>query len=69
MKEVRRPGERPVGVVAAMRKLPGRKAHHGWAMMEWTRGSTRDRFGTLAQGAVCFGCQVAAKPDYVFTKR
>ncbi|HSC93074.1 MAG TPA: cytochrome P460 family protein [Gaiellaceae bacterium] len=69
VKEVRRPGERHVGVVAAMRKLPGRKAHHGWAMTEWTRSSTRDRFGILAQGAVCFGCHVAAKPDYVFTKR
>lgn len=69
VKDVRRPGTRSVGVVAAMRKLPNRRAHNGWEMVEWERRSARGRFGILAQGGVCFGCHVAAKPDYVFTKR
>jgi hypothetical protein len=68
-KEIRRPGDRYVGVVAAMRKLPGRRAHRGWEMIEWTRPSTRARFGVLARGAVCWSCHMAAKPDYVFTRR
>ena len=69
VKEVRRPGTSFVGVIAAMRKLPNRRANNGWEMIEWDRGSSRGRFGVLAQGGICFGCHMAAKPDYVFTKR
>jgi hypothetical protein len=69
VKEVRRPGQSHIGVIAAMRKLPNRRANNGWQMIEWDRTSTRDRFGVLASGAICYGCHVGAKPDYVFTKR
>lgn len=69
VKEVRRPGTRHVGVIAAMRKLPNRRANNGWEMIEWERSSARGRFGVLASGAICYGCHVGAKPDYVFTKR
>jgi hypothetical protein len=69
VKEIRRPGERAVGVVAAMRKRAGVRAHRGWEMIEWTRPSPGSRFGVLAQGGVCTSCHVGAKPDYVFTKR
>jgi hypothetical protein len=68
VKEVRRPGARFVGVVAAMRKR-SRGAHHGWEMIEWERATASGRFDVLARGGVCTGCHVAAKPDYVFTKR
>jgi len=69
VKEVRRPGTSYVGVIAAMRKLPNRRANHGWEMIEWDRTSARGRFGILASGAICYGCHIGAKPDYVFTKR
>jgi hypothetical protein len=69
VKEVRRPGTSYVGVIAAMRKLPNRRAHNGWELIEWDRTSARGRFGVLASGAICYGCHVGAKPDYVFTKR
>lgn len=68
VKEVRRPGARFVGVIAAMRKR-ARGADHGWEMIEWERSAVAGRFGVLARGAVCTGCHVAAKPDYVFTRR
>jgi hypothetical protein len=69
VKEVRRPGTSFVGVIAAMRKLPNRSANNGWEMIEWDRVSGRSRFGILAQGVICYGCHIGAKPDYVFTKR
>jgi hypothetical protein len=69
VKEIRRPGTSYVGVIAAMRKLPNRRANNGWEMIEWDRTSARARFGVLAQGGICFGCHMAAKPDYVFTNR
>lgn len=52
-----------------MRKLPGRRANNGWEMIEWERAGATSRFGVLARGAVCYGCHVAARPDYLFTKR
>ena len=63
VKEIRRPGERYVGVVAAMRKRAG-----SWQMIEWTRATQRGRFGLLAQGRLCLSCHMNAKPDFVFTK-
>ena len=69
VKEVRRPGTSFVGVIAGMRKLPNRRANNGWEMIEWDRTSSRGRFGVLAQGGICYGCHIGAKPDYVFTKR
>jgi Cytochrome P460 len=68
VKEVRRPGSRTIGVVAAMRKRAS-GPHRGWQMIEWTRSSASARFTVLAQGQLCFGCHMGAKPDYVFTKR
>ena len=69
VKEVRRPGASSIGVIAAMRKLPNRRANNGWEMIEWERSSARGRFGVLASGSICYGCHIGAKPDYVFTKR
>src|ERR687892_203423 len=43
VKEIRRPGAKFVGVVAAMRKLAGVKANHGWQMIEWSRPSAGAR--------------------------
>jgi hypothetical protein len=71
VKEITRPGSAFVGVVAAMRKVRGASPRNrDWVMIEWERGSSRSRFGLLAQGAVCYGCHVGAKAnDYVFTRR
>jgi len=68
VKDVRRPGSRTIDVVAAMRKR-SRGANHGWEMIEWTRSSPSSRFTILAQGSICYGCHIGARPDYVFTKR
>lgn len=68
VKDIRRPGSRNVDVVAAMRKRSS-GANRGWQMIEWTRSSPSSRFTILAQGAICYGCHIGAKPDYVFTKR
>lgn len=70
VKEIRRPGARFVGVLAAMRKLAGVKANNGWRMIEWSRPSGRSRFTVLAQGQLCFSCHVQVRSrDYVFTRR
>ncbi len=68
VKDIRRPGSRSIDVVAAMRKRRG-GPNRGWEMIEWSRSSPTERFGVLAQGGLCFGCHIGAKPDYVFTKR
>ena len=70
VKDIRRPGAKFVGVVAAMRKLAGVKANNGWQMIEWSRPTTGSRFTVLAQGQLCFSCHVQVKSrDYVFTRR
>ena len=71
VKEITRPGERSVGVLAAMRKVRGANPRHNdWVMIEWTRQSTRERFALLARGALCTSCHVqACNDDYVFTRR
>jgi hypothetical protein len=70
VKDIRRPGARFVGVVAAMRKLAGVKANNGWQMIEWSRPSATSRFTVLAQGQLCFSCHMQVKSrDYVFTRR
>jgi hypothetical protein len=70
VKDIRRPGAKFVGVVAAMRKLAGVKTNHGWQMIEWSRPSARSRFTVLAQGQLCFSCHMQVKSrDYVFTRR
>jgi hypothetical protein len=68
VKEVFRKGQRFPYVIAVMRKTTAR-AHNGWQMIEWSRGSAGSRFSLLAQGAICYGCHVGAKrTDYVFTR-
>ena len=70
VKDIRRQGARFVGVVAAMRKLAGVKANHGWQMIEWSRPTAGSRFTVLAQGQLCFSCHMQVKSrDYVFTRR
>jgi len=70
VKDIRRPGTKFVGVVAAMRKVKGVKANNGWQMIEWSRPAAGTRFTVLAQWQLCFSCHVQAKArDYVFTRR
>ena len=70
VKEITRPGQRFVGVVAAMRKVRGIRANNGWQMIEWERPRARARFTVLAQGALCTSCHFRARAtDYVFTQR
>lgn len=70
VKEIRRPGSRFVGVLAAMRKMRGVRANNGWVMIEWSRPGPRARFAELASGQVCYSCHVQARrTDYVFTQR
>ena len=70
VKDIRRPGARFVGVVAAMRKVAGVRANNGWQMIEWSRPAASSRFSVLAQGQLCFSCHVQVKSrDYVFTRR
>ena len=71
VKEIIRPGERFVGVVATMLKArPSSAPNNGWRMIEYDRRSIGGRFRLLAQGSICTSCHVQAKAnDYVFTKR
>ena len=70
VKDIRRPGTKFLGVVAAMRKLAGVKANNGWQTIEWSRPAAGTRFTVLAQGRLCLSCHVQAKArDYVFTRR
>jgi hypothetical protein len=70
VKDIRRPGAKFVGVVAAMRKLAGVRANNGWQMIEWSRPTAGSRFTVLAQGQLCFSCHMQVKSrDYVFTRR
>jgi Cytochrome P460 len=71
VKEIIRPAERFVGVVATMRKTrPSSAPNNGWLMIEYDRRSIGGRFGVLAQGSICTSCHVQVKAnDYVFTRR
>ena len=71
VKEITRPRERFIGILAAMRKVRGANpSHNDWVMIEWERSSTRERFDLLARGAICTSCHVQVrKDDYVFTRR
>jgi hypothetical protein len=70
VKDIRRPGAKFVGVIAAMRKLAGVRANNGWQMIEWSRPTAGSRFTVLAQGQLCFSCHMQVKSrDYVFTRR
>lgn len=71
VKEARRPGADFVGLVAGMRKVPGRNPdHNDWVFVEWTRESRDAPFTELARGAVCESCHSGvAGQDYVFTQR
>ena len=69
VKDIRRPGAKFVGVVAAMRKLAGVQANNGWQMIDGAARPPR-RFTVLAQGQLCFSCHVqVTSRDYVFTRR
>ena len=69
VKEAFRPGADFVGLVAAMRKQPGRNPEHAdWVFVEWTRESRGAPFAELARDDVCTSCHVGARErDYVFT--
>jgi hypothetical protein len=69
VKEGFRPGKDFVGLIAAMRKVPGRNPEHrDWVFVEWARESPDAPFTELARGDVCTSCHVgAADRDYVFT--
>lgn len=60
-----------IRIVAVMRKIKGfSPRNNDWQMIEYTRSSTRSRFGVLAQGQICYSCHVQARRnDYVFTRR
>jgi hypothetical protein len=64
VKSIAKPGDRP-GLptqVAVMRKQNGK-----WRYVEYELSG--NRYGVLAQGALCSGCHVQAKAtDYVFTR-
>ena len=69
VKEAFRPGADFVGLIAAMRKQPGRNPdHNDWVFIEWTRDAANEPFTELARGDVCTSCHVgASERDYVFT--
>jgi hypothetical protein len=58
VKDIRRPGAKFVGVVAAMRKLAGVQANNGWQMIDGAarpprRASPYSRRGSFASPATC----------------
>ena len=69
VKEVRRSGV--VVIVAVMRKIKGfSPRNNDWQMIEYSRASSRGRFGVLAQGQICYACHSGARRnDFVFTRR
>ena len=68
VKEGSEPGTKFVKLIAIMRKIRGfSPRNNDWQMIEWSRGSARERFTEVARGQVCYSCHVGARSrDYVW---